>query len=339
MDLPLDPAALEAAARALLPDEAYRYYSAGAGREDSLAETEAAWGRWWLRPRVLRDVRATSTATTVLGEPVSLPVLLAPAAVNGLAHPDGEVAVAQAARQAGTVQVLSYGSSRDIREVAAVGGKLWAQLYTQVDAAETDRRVHRAAEAGATALVVTVDLPELGLRPRGLGQAASTDPALVPLLAARLGQSNPGLDWREVERVRSLAALPLVLKGILHPADATLAVELGADAIVVSNHGARQLDGEIPSVAALPAVVDAVRGRCEVYVDSGVRQGVDVLRALALGARAVLVGRPYLWALTLGGAEGVTTLLERFRVELRNAMVLCGQVDTAAVDRDIVLQR
>lgn len=339
VELPLDPDALEAAARDRLSEPAYRYFAAGAGREDSLQETVAAWSRWWLVPRVLRDVSRVSTATTVLGTALEMPVMIAPAAVNALAHPDAEVAVARACRAAGVLQVLSHGCSREIEEVAAAGAPLWAQIYTQPDFAETERRVLRAAAAGATALMVTVDLPVLGIRPRGLGLEASTDPRLVAVLGGRIGQNNPGLDWRELERIRALTSLPLVLKGILHRDDANRAASAGVDAIVVSNHGSRQLDGEVPSAAALPAVVEAVAGRCEVYVDSGVRQGIDVLRALALGARAVLVGRPYLWALTLGGEAGVTALLRRLREELHNAMTLCGQTAADAVEAGIVTPR
>ena len=336
----LPPAAeLEAAARALLDPDAYAYIAAGAGAERSLEECAAAWRSWWLRPRVLRDVGAVSTATSVLGEAVALPVLLAPTAVNGLAHPDAEVAVAQASDEVGTVQVLSTGATKDVEDVAAVGGRLWFQLYAEPEWEPTAALVRRAEAAGATALVVTVDLPELGLRPRGLGVHDRRDPSGVPLLGGRLGRVNSTLDWATVERIRALTPMRCVLKGILHPDDARLACEAGVDAIVVSNHGARQLDGEMPSAFALPAIVEAVAGRCEVYVDSGVREGADVLRALALGARAVLVGRPYLWALTVGGAAGVVELLLRLREELRNAMALCGQRDATCVERSIVVHR
>jgi 4-hydroxymandelate oxidase len=316
--------------------EHFDYFAAGAGAELSLAETEEAWRSWWLRPRVLRDTAAVSTATTVLGEPVTMPLLTAPTALNGLAHPDGEVAVARACRDAGIVQVVSSGSSRELEEVAGAGGRLWFQLYALPTWEATAERVRRAADAGATVLVITVDLPELGLRPRGLGIHDHRDPADIPLLGGRLGQVNPRLDWRQVERIRALTPMRCVLKGILHPDDARLACEAGVDGVVVSNHGARQLDGEIPSAVALPEIVEAVGGRCEVYVDSGVRGGVDVLRALALGARAALIGRPYLWALAIAGEAGVAELLARYREELRNALALCGQPDAGAVEPSIV---
>ena len=327
---------LELAAGRLLTAEDFAYLAAGAGRERSLAECTAAWSCWHLRPRVLRDMRTVSTATTVLGRALDLPVLTAPTALNGLAHRDGEVAVARAVAAAGSLQVLSSNSSRGVEEIAAAGAAMWFQLYTSTEWTVTHERITRAEAAGAAALVVTVDLPELGMRPRGLGRHDTRDPADVPLLS-NLGHSNPGLDWQELERIREATRMPLVLKGILHPDDARHALDSGVAAIIVSNHGARQLEGELPSALALPEVVEAVAGRCEVYVDSGVREGIDVLRALALGARAVLVGRPYLWALAVDGEAGVVALLARLREELRNAMVLCGQRDAGAVEPDIVV--
>ena len=335
--LPPTHDALEALARDRLDREHFDYYATGAGQERGLGEMVAAWQSWWLRPRVLRDTREVSTATTVLGSPVRSPVLTAPTAVNGLAHPDAEAAVARACARAGTIQVVASGSTLELEEIAAAGGRPWFQLYTRPEWEETVARVHRAEAAGATALVVTVDLPELGLRPRGTAVHLGSDP-LVPV-QGRLGLANAGLDWAMVERIRALTPLPCVLKGILHPEDARMACEAGIDAIVVSNHGGRQLDGQIPSARALPEVVEVVANRCEVYVDSGIREGLDVLRALALGARAVLVGRPYLWALAVAGEDGVLALLERLREELRHAMVLCGQLDATTVERSVVVPR
>ena len=317
VELPWDPVALEAAARERLPDVAYAYYAAGAGLETTVAANPRAWERWWLRPRVLVDVATVSTATTVLGTAVRLPVLLAPCAFHRLAHPDAEAATARAAAAAGTVMIVSTHSSLPLEEVVphATAGA-WFQLYCDPDPEVTAARVRRAEASGCSALVVTVDAPVWGVRYRGLGDSAA--------FAAAAGSTA----------VSSGAA---TFKGILHPADAARAAEVGVAAVVVSNHGGRQLDGSIPPALALPEVVEAVTGRLEVYVDGGVRSGADVLRALALGARAVLVGRPYLWALTLGGDAGVLALLRRLSLETANAMTLAGQTDATRVERGIVV--
>ena len=338
--LPTDPAALEAAARERLHDAAYNYYAAGAGLETSLEHNVDAWRRWHLLPRVLVDVRGVSTATTVLGTPVSMPVLTAPCAVNRLAHPDGELAVARAAAAEGTVQVVSTSSSYTLEDVSScVDSPRWFQLYTARDPAVTDERVRRAVACGMAAIVLTVDLPALGIRYRGLGRFDELPADDRRVLRGLLDTAtNPALDWAEVERIRALTALPLVLKGLLHPDDVRRAVELGVDAIIVSNHGARQLDGTLPPALALPGAVAAAAGRAEVYVDGGVRSGADVLRALALGARAVLIGRPYLWALAVAGEAGVRELLALMHAEVHNVMTLAGQCDAARVDPGIVAE-
>jgi len=338
VEIPWDPAALEAAARERLPDVAYAYYAAGAGLEASVAANPRAWERWWLRPRVLVDVTSVSTGTTVLGTPVRLPVLLAPCAFHRLAHLDAEAATARAAAAAGTVMVVSTHSSLPLEEVvphASAGA--WFQLYCDPDPEVTATRVRRAEQAGCTALVVTVDAPVWGVRYRGLGDSAAFAAAAGSTAVSSGATTFLGLDWAAVERLAASTRLPVVLKGILHPDDAARAAAIGVRAVVVSNHGGRQLDGSIPPALALPEVVDAVAGRVEVYVDGGVRSGADVLRALALGARAVLVGRPYLWALTLGGEAGVLALLRRLTLETANAMTLAGQTDATGVERGIVV--
>ena len=338
MPLPTDPLELEAAAREHLHEAAYNYYAAGAGMETSLEENVRAWRHWHILPRVLVDVSNVRTETTVLGTPVTMPVLTAPCAVNRLAHPEGELAVARATAAAGTVHVLSTASSYPPEEVAACSqAPRWFQLYTAPDRAVTDERVRRAEACGMSAVVLTVDLPTLGIRYRGLGRFDELPEddrrVLFELLTTA---ANPGLDWKEVDRIRNRTSLPLVLKGLLHPGDVRRAAELGVDAIIVSNHGARQLDGAIPPALALPGAVAAAGGRLEIYVDGGVRSGADVLRALALGARAVLIGRPYLWALALGGESGVLELLERIRAEVLNVLRLAGQCEASSVDSDIV---
>jgi 4-hydroxymandelate oxidase len=337
-ELPWDPVALEEEARARLPAIAYAYYAAGAGLEASVAANPRAWERWWLRPRVLVDVGRVSTATTVLGTPVRLPVLLAPCAFHRLAHPDAEAATARAAAAAGTVMVVSTHSSLPLEDIVpGCGGLAWFQLYTDPDRELTMRRIRRAEECGCAAVVVTVDAPVWGVRYRGLGDSAAFAAAAGSTAVSSGAATNLGLDWHEIERLASATPLPLVLKGVLHPDDAGRAAECGVAGVVVSNHGGRQLDGTIPPALALPEVVGAVSGRLEVYVDGGVRTGADVLRGLALGARAVLVGRPYLWALTLGGEAGVLALLTRLGAEVANAMTLAGQTDATRVERGIVV--
>lgn len=342
MTLPLSAEALEAAARERMTDASYAFFAYGCGAEQSLEENVTAWRRWLVRPRVLRGTDGLSTRTTVLGTPTDIPLLLAPCGMNRLAHPDGELAVARAAAAAGVVQVLSTTSSTPLDEVAAqTNAPKWFQLYCDATAQGTDERIKRAADAGFKAIAITVDTPFLGLRYKGLGNLAVFANEVAEL-QQRTGfdfsgfVETPTLDWREIERVCAHAELPILLKGILHPDDARLAVDVGVAGVIVSNHGARQLDGTVPPALALPDIVEAVADRVEVYVDGGIRSGVDVLRALALGARAVLIGRPYLWALAIAGEDGVRELLERFAAEIRNAMALSGQKDATNVDRDIV---
>jgi 4-hydroxymandelate oxidase len=326
-----------------MTEASYAFFAYGCGAEQSLEENVSAWRRWHLRPRVLRGTEALSTRTTALGTEIDIPVLLAPCGMNRLAHPDGELAVARAAAGAGLIQVLSSTSSTPIDEVArATDAPKWFQLYCDATVEGTDARIKRAADNGFKAIAITVDTPYLGLRYKGLGQLA-TFATEVSELQKRVGYQflgfieTPTLDWHEVERIVEHSPVPVLLKGILHPDDARLAVEAGVAGVMVSNHGARQLDGTMPPATALPDIVEAVGGRAEVYVDGGIRSGVDVLRALALGARAVLIGRPYLWALAIDGEAGVRELLLRFKNEVRNAMALSGQLDATRVERDIVI--
>jgi 4-hydroxymandelate oxidase len=318
---------------------AYAFYASGSFAEVSVVENVAAWSRWYVRPRMGIDVRTISTATTVLDTPIQIPLLLAPCGFNKLAHPDGELAVARACAAAGTIQVLSSASGIPPADVAAVSdAPKWFQLYADNDEGVTDERVARAEESGFEAVVLTVDTPALAIRYQGIAdfqvffEELQSHEIVAPVLTF-----CERLDWMEIERIASATKLPLVLKGVLHPEDARLAPDHGAAAVIVSNHGGRQMDGSIPPALALPDVVEAADGRVEVYVDGGIRTGVDVLRALALGARAVLVGRPYLWALAIGGEAGVRELLDRFRAELLNALALAGQTDATTVDPSIVV--
>jgi isopentenyl diphosphate isomerase/L-lactate dehydrogenase-like FMN-dependent dehydrogenase len=328
---------LEARAREQLSPGAYAYfadaaYADAAGLRTTARRNQLAWERWYLRPRVLVDVSQASTATTLLGTQVSLPVMLAPCAYLAHAHRDAEPAVARAAAATGALQVVSTASSTPPAEVArASDSPKWFQLYSDVDPAETDKRVRAAEDSGFRALVLTVDAPVGAPRYSGFPEAGFGPVATGSVL-------DPRLDWREVERIARSTPLPLVIKGLVHPDDARLAVGHGVAGVAVSNHGGRQLDGEIPTALALPGVVEAVAGRAEVYVDGGVRSARDVLRALALGARAVLIGRLHIWALAIAGEAGVRELLLRLQDELRNAMMLAGQTDAANVARDIVMR-
>jgi 4-hydroxymandelate oxidase len=323
---------------------AFGYYAGGAGDEWTMRENLAAFERWHLRPRMLVDVRTTTTETTVLGEEVAMPILVAPTALHRLAHPEGELPAARAAAAVGTVMCLSTVSSVSAAEVAAAApdGKHWFQLYWSRDRGFTAELLAGMAEAGFRALMLTVDFPVAGRRERDI-RAAFRLPADLPFpnipmslgtgdFHAALGEVvDPGLTWRDLEWLRSVWTLPLLVKGILTAEDAVLALEHGAEGLVVSNHGGRQLDGVPASLEALPEVVDAVGGRAEILLDGGVRRGTDVVKALALGARAVLVGRPVLWGLAVAGEEGVRHVLELLGAELVLALKLLGCTSPADV--------
>jgi isopentenyl diphosphate isomerase/L-lactate dehydrogenase-like FMN-dependent dehydrogenase len=342
----------EAAARELLPQMVFDYFAGGAGDEWTLAENRRAFDRWVLRPRILADVSNVDTSTTVLGQPVAFPILLAPTALQRMAHRQGELAAARATAALDGLMVLSTISTFSLEEVAATGVARWFQLYVQRDRKLTAELVRRAGEAGYGALVVTADAPYLGRRfrdernrfalPPGIGLANFPGGTFPPVEGSGLAayfrsELDPTLTWRDVAWLRELSDVPVVLKGVLTAEDAALAVEAGASAVVVSNHGGRQLDGVPASIDALPEVVEAVGGRAEVYVDGGIRRGTDVLKALALGARAVLIGRPYLWGLAVDGEDGVRRVLELLREELILAMALAGRPSLETVDRSAVM--
>ncbi len=334
---PINVDNFEAAARERLDPGVYAYFAGGAGDEQTLRANSAAFGRWELRPRVLVDVGEVSTGATILGSEIALPLLVAPTAFQRLAHPDGELAMARAAAAAGTIMCLSTVSSVSPAELAeaAPGAKQWFQLYWSQDRGFTADLLAAVAEAGFSALVLTVDLPVAGRRERDV-RAAFTLPDDLPLpnlpveLARRdfhaaLGRIvDATLTWRDLEWLRSTCELPLVVKGVLTAEDALLAAEHGAAAVVVSNHGGRQLDGVPAALDVLPEVVDAVGERVEVLVDGGIRRGIDVLKALALGARAALTGRAALWGLATAGEEGVTQVLGLLRDEIELGLKLLG---------------
>lgn len=345
---PLNVAEYERLAEDVLDPGLFAYYAGGAEDEHTMRDNARAWPRWQLRPRVLVDVTDVRTDTSVLGSPVALPVLLAPLALQGLAHPGGERAAARAAARSGTVTCLSTLANVSPRDLAAdVPQALrWFQLYWYRDVGVTRALVEEAAASGFSAIVLTVDAPVVAKRERDLRSDFRITPDIpVPSLAAALGGPVSGtteelfavvsqaVTWRDVEHLCATAALPVVVKGLLTAEDALLACDQGAAAVVVSNHGGRQLDGVAPTADVLEEVVDAVAGRIDVLVDGGIRRGTDVVRALALGARAVLVGRPALWALAARGEEGVVDVLELLRAELEIALALCGCQSPAAVTR------
>ncbi len=349
---------LEPRARERLDPMLFDYIAGGADDEWTLAENRAAWSRLQLLPRMLRGVANRSLDTTVLGTRVSFPVLVPPMGFHGLCHLDAEAATARATTAAETIFCASTVSNCSLEAIAEASGPgtRWFQLYVYRDRSITRALVERAAAAGYSALCLTVDTPLAGQRERdrrnslrmpahlelgnfpqshtsqhhhGSGEGSS----LAQYIAA---QWDPSLTWSDVEWLRSIAPMPLIVKGVLAPQDAVLAVEHGASAVMVSNHGGRQLDSVPAPITMLRAVVEAVDGRAEVLLDGGVRRGTDVLKALALGARAVAVGRPVLWGLTLGGEPGVRAVLEHIRGEVDLAMALSGCATIADVTRDLI---
>jgi isopentenyl diphosphate isomerase/L-lactate dehydrogenase-like FMN-dependent dehydrogenase len=342
---PLNVGDYERLAEERLDPGTFGYYAGGAGDEWTLRENVAAFNRWVLRPRVLVDVGSVTTETTVLGIDVAMPVLVAPTGLVRLAHEDGEAAIARAAASAGTVFCLSTLSSLTPAEVAGAAPECtrWFQLYWSRDRGFTSNLVAAVAEAGFGAIVLTVDLPAGGRRERDLRTAFEV-PNDLPLpnlptpmrgeLQAAIGEVvDPTITWRDLEWLASLTDLPLVIKGVLTAEDAELACEHGAAGLVVSNHGGRQLDGVPATLDALPEVVEAAEGRAEILLDGGVRRGSDVLKALALGARAALVGRAVLWGLAVDGEKGVRRVLELLRDEVALALTLLGCPAPDAITR------
>jgi isopentenyl diphosphate isomerase/L-lactate dehydrogenase-like FMN-dependent dehydrogenase len=330
----------ETLAQARLDPSAWAFYSSGADDEVTLRANRAAFERLQVLPRILRGVRQADLRTTVLGTQVSFPVLVAPTARQGLACPEGECATARATGALGTLMTASTESTRSLEEIAlAATGPLWFQLYVYRGRHLAEPLIRRAEAAGYQAIVLTVDLPRLGNRERRPYPGWRLPSAVAGNFPERPTEEDwqeEPLTWDDLHWLRSLTRLPLLLKGLLTPEDAALAVHHGVAGIVVSNHGGRQLDGVPASIEALPEIVEAVQGRVEVYLDGGVRRGTDVFKALALGARAVLVGRPVLWGLAAGGAAGVQRVLELLRDELELAMVLSGVADIPGLTREFV---
>lgn len=355
MPAPLNLNDFEVRARERLPQMTYEYFAGGANDELTLTENLAAWQRLWLQPRSLVDVGTVDIQTTVVGQRLAAPILTAPCSFNRMAHPDGEVGVARATRDAGLLQVVSMQATTTIEEVAAEGGARWFQLAILRDRGITRALVDRAERAGYTALCVTVDVPVLGRRerdsrngfrlPDGVSMV-NLDPYTQGAMGGSDDQSalaqfvnelwDPTLTWDAIDWLCSITSLPVITKGVLTAEDARQSVAHGAQGVIVSNHGGRQLDGVRSTCAALPAVADAVGGDVAVLVDGGIRRGADVIRALALGARAVLIGRPYLWALAVDGERGVRAMLALLRGEVELAMGLLGRCTLSDLDQSVL---
>jgi len=338
---PVNVAEYEQAALARIEPGALGYFAGGAGDERTLRANVAAMSSIRLRPRVLVDVSTVDTSTSVLGTRVSMPLLVAPVAFQGLLHAQGERATARAAAAAGTIFTLSTLASCLPSEISP-GGPRWMQLYVYRDRAVTRAIADQAVDCGFEALVLTVDAPRAGRRERDLRTAFQLPRELsVPTVSAASALTvaevfelvDPSLCWQDVERLAADSSLPIVLKGIQTAEDARLACEHGAAAIVVSNHGGRQLDDVAATIELLPEIAEAVAGRLEVLMDGGVRRGTDVLKALALGAQAVLVGRPVVWGLATAGERGVRHVLELLREEIELGLTLLGCPTPADVTR------
>ncbi len=337
-DLDLAPIAdLEAAAAEAMGPDAWGYFVTGARDERTLHENEAAWDAWWLRPRRLTGSWDASIATSFLGREVAHPIIVGPSAVQRLAHPDGELGIARAVAALGGTMVLSTSSMTPVEELAAVPGiDLWFQLYPFEDAGFTGALVARAVAAGVRAIVLTIDVTsdaDASARPVG----GFTSERIV--FAHHSGHEPVlrHLDWAWAERLAATCGVPVVLKGVLHPADAAEAASRGFGGIVVSNHGGRTLEGSMPSAMALPDCVAAVDGRSEVYVDGGIRRGGHALIALGLGARGVMIARPTQWGLALGGSDGARRVLARLVRELAEDAAMADIADIRDIPRDIVV--
>jgi isopentenyl diphosphate isomerase/L-lactate dehydrogenase-like FMN-dependent dehydrogenase len=348
---PINLADFEALASERLDPGPLGYFAGGAWDEVTLRENVSSWRRWRLRPRMLVDVGEVSTATELLGTEVSMPVVIAPVAFQRMAHDDGEEGMAKAAAEAGTLMCLSTIATARPSDVAraAPEGHRWFQLYCFRDRAVTQTLIDEAVEFGYEAIVLTADAPRLGWRERDMRRGFVVPPSVtVPSVAAALGSDvpigpaeafalvDPTLTWATLEDLVSSCELPVLVKGLLTAEDAELAIEHGAAGVIVSNHGGRQLDGVAPSSEALPEIVDVVAGRGTILVDGGIRRGTDVLVALALGADAVMIGRPALWGLAVDGQRGALRVMKILRNEIELALTLAGCTSPAAVTAEHV---
>jgi 4-hydroxymandelate oxidase len=342
--------ALEEEARAKLPASAFAFCATGADDEITAAENATAWRRLRLRPRVLRDIAGVDTSVSLLGARVATPIMVAPMGRHRLFHAEGERATARGAASAGAIYVLATSANVPLEEVAAGrgGAPQWFQLYMWGNRGEVEALIDRVAAAGFRALILTVDNQVYGSSPRQIRAPFVPSPDIrnvnmpgAPMARTAYDPEYKGkvmfpTTWRDLEWLVKRAPMDVIVKGVLRGDDAARCVELGAKAIIVSNHGGRHLDTTLPTADALSEVVDAIAGKAEVYVDGGLRRGTDILKALALGARAVLVGRPVLWGLATRGAEGVQAVLDHLREELIRAMQLSGAPRLADIKPDLI---
>ena len=346
----------ERAARERLEVSIYDYIAGGAWDEVTLRENRTAYDRWRFRPRFMVGVEKRDLNVKILGDTLSFPIGVAPSAFHQLMHPEGELATVRAAGTAGTVMCLSIMATRSLEEVAAAAsGPLWLQMYIFKDRGLTLDIVNRAQTGGYRALVLTVDTPVLGRRERDPRNKFELPPEIEmrnitmapatpgeyesPMVRFVKQQIDPSLTWRDVEWFVKTVQMPVFVKGVLHPEDARLAAQAGARGIIVSNHGGRQLDGAIATLDALPEIVSAVSDTdLDVIVDGGIRRGTDVIKAMALGAKMVLVGRPVLWGLAVDGEAGACAVLELLRREFDTALALVGCPRAADLNRDFVIR-
>jgi 4-hydroxymandelate oxidase len=339
----------ELAARTTLPEAAFDYIAAGAGEELSLEESRAAWRRYRLRPRILRACGVPDMATDILGTPLAMPLIVAPTAYHVVAHAEGEAEMARGVSAAGGLMVVTTRATRVLEEIVAeLPGPWWYQVYVIRERRMTEGMVRRAAGLGASALVFTVDLPYIGFKRRGHFAPVSREQHLVNFgahvppgatveeIAAGMEQ-DISIGLETIAWLRDLSGLPVIVKGVLRGDDAAACLDAGAAGVVVSNHGGRQLDRAVASAVALPEIITAVGGRAPVLVDGGIVSGTDVFVALALGASAVLVGRPILWGLAAAGASGVKRVLDGYRDELDHAMGLAGVGAIGDFSSDLVV--
>jgi 4-hydroxymandelate oxidase len=342
--------ALEQQARAILPPASFAFCAAGADDEISAAENMIAWRRLRLRPRVLRDIAQVDTRVTLLGNEIPFPILVAPTGRHKLFNPEGEAASARGAAAAGVPYMMATNANVTIEAVAAErrSAPQWFQLYYWPKRAEVEALIDRIAAAGFGALVLTVDAPVPGWSPRAARLQHEPSPEIrninmpgSPMARTAYHPDFAGkvmypATWRELEWLVKRAPMPVMVKGVLRADDAAACVECGARAVIVSNHGGRHLDTTVTTAAAIGEVAAALANKAEVYVDGGIRRGTDILKALALGARAVLIGRPILWGLSVHGADGVKMVLEHLHTELMHAMQLTGTMRLAEATLDLV---
>jgi len=348
---PINLFEFEVAAKERLPKEEYDYIAGGATDEISVERNRRAFESWALRPRVLRDVSALDLSTTVLGTKVNLPVLIAPCGGHKRAHPDGEFATYRAAAAAGTIMAVSANASSSFEELAgAAAGHLWVQLYPFRDRELTKDWLARAKEAGCEAVCVTLDsqwppkrernIRNKYRRTRGINYPMpSAERANAPRPGGSAGEgADPAATWKDLEWIKSATDLPVVAKGIMTGEDVESCAAAGADAVIVSNHGGRHLDNTLATIEVLTEAVDAAKGKMEILLDGGIRRGADVVKAIALGAKAVFIGRPLFWGLAVGGERGVARVLEILREEIEITMAKCGRPTIASIDSTVVVK-